>query len=262
MFNETANNKDYNIDANTKFYQQGEASAREFVKSHTLPDGTISNIPFWDISPANEGEYYFRQGYKDEFKKLTRIDLDRANKPQKTKSKLGIFGGKKRPNCLDREIKTKGSNFIDKYSPERFYNEIKSLSDRIIRDLSNANINVAEYEEYFRDERLLSSLISVTAANRAFYEYSYNCGKLYEYACNSNMINLTPEDFDDVKNRYNLYYYANMEINSILYDSLIQFAQYSKGGVFSPDILNAVQDNIYRQKLNMNARNPYVRGRI
>jgi len=53
-----------------------------------------------------------------------------------------------------------------------------------------------------------------------------------------------------------------VKINQLVYEALVPFRDYLKQGVFQPEILNRMQEQIYQERLGLHARDPYEKMRV
>lgn len=250
-----------NLNEVTVAFNQGKAEAEKWVAQFTQNNQQIQ-IPVWGTQPASQLEYYYRKGFMDRFKEITKIDIEQEKKLSKKNHTLSIHkNGKPRPNALDREIKKLGPDFLAKYG-DRFFIEIKNLSNRILNDLANANINVPDYEEYFKSDRLLDSLISVAKANANYHMFT--AGAIHFYGANAeqSMQGLLPENYGPVEQRFYLYNHSNAQIYTILMNALVEFKQYLLSGIFNPETIHVAESTIWNKKLTMAARDPYAQRRL
>ena len=120
-----------NLNEVTTAFNQGKAEAEKWVAQFTQTNQPVQ-IPVWGNQPASQLEYYYRKGFMDRFKEITKIDVEQEKKLSKKNHTLSIHkNGKPRPNAIDREIKKYGPDFLAKYG-DRFFVEIKNLSNRIL----------------------------------------------------------------------------------------------------------------------------------
>ncbi len=250
-----------NLDTFTAAFNQGKTDAEAWVAQFTQA-GQSPMIPKWNVEPQSQAEYYYRRGYLDRFKEITKIDIEQEKKLSKRNSTLSIHkNGKPRPNAIDREIKKYGPDFLSKYG-DRFFNEVKNLSNRILNDLANANINVPDYEEYFKSDRLLDSLISVARANANYHIFTSGAIHFYGANAEQSMQGLLPENYGPIEQRFYQYHHSNAQIYSILLDALVEFKQYLMSGIFNPESIHIAESTIWNKKLTMSARDPYAQRRL
>lgn len=250
-----------NLDELSAAYAQGKKDAEAWVAQFTQTNQPPM-IPRWATQPATQAEYYYRRAYMERFKEITKIDIEQEKKLSKKNQTLSLQrNGKVRPNTIDREIKKHGHDFLNKYG-DRFFNEIKRLSDGILRDLSNGNINVPDYEEYFKSDRILNSLISVATANFNYHRFTAGAIHFYGAIAHQSLQGLLPENYGPTEQRFYSYHFANAQIYEILLNALVEFKQYLDAGIFNPESIHLAETTIFNKKLNMAARDPYVQRRF
>lgn len=249
------------LDELSAAYAQGKRDAEAWVAQFTQTNQPPM-IPRWANQPTSQAEYYYRRAYMERFKEITKIDIEQEKKLSKKNHTLSLHrNGKVRPNALDREIKKNGPDFLNKYG-DRFFNEIKRLSESILRDLANGNVNVPDYEEYFKSDRLLDSLISVATANYNYHKFTAGAIHFYGALADQSMHGLLPENYGPTEQRFYSYHFSNAQIYEILLKALVEFKQYLTAGIFNPESIHVAEATIFNKKLNMTARDPYVQRRL
>lgn len=255
------NQQNGNLDELSIAYARGKQDAEAWVAQFTQ-NNQQPLIPRWANEPTTQGEYYYRRAYMERFKEITKIDVEQEKKLAKKNQTLSLQrNGKVRPNSIDREIKKHGHDFLSKYG-DRYFNEIKRLSENILRDLANGNINVPDYEEYFRSDRILTSLISVATANFNYHRFIAGTINFYGSIAHQSQQGLLPENYGPTEQRFYSYHYANAQIYETLLKALIEFKQFLDAGIFNPESIHTAEVNIYNKKLNVTARDPYVQRRL
>lgn len=243
-----------NIKIETDAYKQGERDAEKWISTEG------NKIPVWNVDPVTPEDRYYRIGFKAKFKELTKIDPDEINRKAKKNYRLETGrNGKRRPNSLDREIKSKGADFINKYG-DRAQQELKNLAERVLRDMSNKNVNVPDYEEYFVNNLFLQALIGVAQNNAYYHQIMEDSIRVYFSAAENNLFNLNQSNIDNLKQRFLVYHHSNNEIYSTLYYALIKFKEYLDNGVFNPEPIHIAETNLFNKHYNITARNPYATG--
>lgn len=74
-----------------------------------------------------------------------------------------------RKNYFDYQIDRFGESFLNKKNPQNLQDDAL----RIFRDLAYGNIDVREYEEYFRDQQLLEAMLLKADQVYRFHYFSY-----------------------------------------------------------------------------------------
>lgn len=242
-------------------FEQGKIDCEKWLANLSQTNQPVQ-VPRWPTHPSTKEEHYYRKGFEERFTEMTKISTNQAARLSKKNYNLNVHkNGKARPNALDREIKSKGADFLSKYG-DRFYVEIKNLSERILRDLSNANINVPDYEEYFKSNQLLDSLISVATAKSNYHTFVANAIHFYGICAEQSAQGLTPDNYTSEHQRFFVYHSSNAQIYTTLANALVEFKSFLLSGIFNPESIHAAESYIYSKKLNMSARDPYAQRRL
>lgn len=249
----------YNITANSEAYKMGQARAEEHLAIFRQNNQPIM-VPSFTTEPTSEAEIYFRRGYEDKFKEVTGLtnQVLTGTKPFDARLAKGKKGGKKRKNCIDREINNnkQNKNFLLYYG-DKAIKEYTRLAKQIINDFAHANIDCNMYVEVFTNERFIDSLL------QAAHLQAYHYGRVVQYAETfKHKCMETGEEFNYYDDGFLNYYRALARINQLVYESLVPFRDYLKQGVFQPEILNRMQEQIYQERLGLHARDPYEKMRV
>lgn len=250
-----------NTELLTAAYSQGVKDAEAFIESKVRAGEDIPT-PCWSDRAKSIEEEYYRKGYTTRYKEISGVTINAYTPLSRKNHTLDTSnGGRRRLNSLERMIKDKGSDFLDKFG-DRFYNEAKNLAERVLRDLANKNVNVPDYEEYFRADRFLDMLIMVAQANMNYHTFTAKAIRFFGVCAENNTAGATPAEYDQEKHRFHLYHAANAEIYTILFNALVEFKSMHLGGVFNPESIHKAESEIFHKKLNMTARDPYAQRRV
>ena len=215
-------------------------------------------VPSFPTEPTSEAEIYFRRGYEDKFKEETGLtkQIITGTKPFDARLAKGKKG-KKRKNCIDREINNnkQNKNFLLYYG-DKAIKEYTRLAKQIIIDFTHANIDCNMYVEVFTNERFIDSLLQAAQLQAYFYGRTVQYAETFKHVCMEK-----GEEFNYYDDGFLNYYRALARINQLVYTALVQFRDYLKQGVFQPEILNQVQEKIYQERLGLHARDPYEKMR-
>lgn len=248
----------YNITANSEAYKMGQARAEEHLAIFRQNNQPIM-VPSFTTEPTSEAEIYFRRGYEDKFKEVTGLtnQVLTGTKPFDARLAKGKKGGKKRKNCIDREINNnkQNKNFLLYYG-DKAIKEYTRLAKQIITDFTHANIDCNMYVEVFTNERFIDSLLQAAQLQAYFYGRNVQYAETFKHVCMEK-----GEEFNYYDDGFLNYYRALARINQLVYEALVPFRDYLKQGVFQPEILNQVQEKIYQERLGLHARDPYEKMR-
>lgn len=230
-----------NVNLITEAYNKGKLSGKKWVETCRQNN---SAIQYPELPPATDlFSQWFQKGLKEE--------IDKASNFRPTPQFIG--NGRVRPNCIDKMLKEKGSNFIAKLG-ERNGREVANFASRVIRDMFHANIlDIAKYKNIFQNQKFFEAL--VTECNAQLFYHSNCVAALMMYLP-------TVNDPDGIITGFYNYHKANESMYQLLFNRLLDFKAFLEQGVFNPDPLIQAQREIYKEGWNKIGRDPYSRTRV